>query len=185
MKGRKTEIKVYELLGVVGINLEDSQAPGGPLFPLEEQARRIHAARDAAVGYGVAELVINARTDVFLFGIGDAAGRLDDVLARADAYAKAGADCLFVPGLLDLPALESLAATSPLPINAMAIPGGPTVAELSEAGVRRISVGTALAQVAYCALHRAADELLSSGTYGAFDGAPGFADLDSMFIARD
>ncbi|HEU0212772.1 MAG TPA: isocitrate lyase/phosphoenolpyruvate mutase family protein [Jiangellaceae bacterium] len=171
--------------GAVGINLEDSQAPGGPLFPVDEQVRRIRAARDAAVGYGVPELVINARTDVFLFGIGEAAGRLDEVQARTDAYAKAGANCLFVPGLLDLRALESLAAASPLPINAMAIPGGPTVTELSAAGVRRISVGTALAQVAYGALHRAANELLSSGTYDAFDGAPGFADLNSMFIARD
>ena len=88
--------------GAVGINLEDSGAPGGGLFGSTAQAARIRAARAAATDAGLPELVINARTDVFLFEIGEPEGRLDDVLARAAAYAEAGADSLFVPGLLDL-----------------------------------------------------------------------------------
>ncbi|MEU6232370.1 isocitrate lyase/phosphoenolpyruvate mutase family protein [Kitasatospora sp. NPDC047058] len=174
---------VRELVGAgaVGVNLEDSAAAGGPLFPVAEQAARLRAAREAAAAAGLPELVLNARTDVFLFGIGPAEGRLDEVLARAAAYAEAGADGLFVPGLLDLDALARLCAASPLPVNAMAVPGGPAVAELAAAGVRRISVGTGLAQAAYTAARRAAAELLGAGTLTGLDGALGFGELDALF----
>lgn len=167
--------------GAAGINLEDSQAPGAPLFEVAAQSERIRAARQAARACGVPDFVINARTDVFLFEIGDPTDRLDEVRARAAAYAKAGADCLFVPGLLDLSALESLVSSSPLPVNAMAVPGGPTVAELSAAGVRRISVGTALAQAAYATASRAARELITHGTYAAYEDALPFSELNSLF----
>ncbi len=123
------------------------------------------------------ELLVNARTDVFLFGLGG----LDDVLVRAEAYAAAGADGLFVPGLLDLDALAALCARSPLPVNAMAVAGGPGVAELAAAGVRRISVGTALAQFAYTAAHRAAAELLGPGTLTEPAGALGYGEVDALF----
>lgn len=74
-------------MGGVGINLEDSKAAGGPLHTVEEQCERIRAARAAAAGAGLPELVVNARTDVFLFGIGEESGRLGEVLARIEAYA--------------------------------------------------------------------------------------------------
>lgn len=167
--------------GAVGVNLEDSAAPGGPLFTVDEQVRRIRAARRAATEAGVPDLVINARTDVFLFQIGEPAGRTDEVRTRADAFAAAGADCLFVPGLLDLALLESLAKAIPLPLNAMAVPGGPTVNELGAAGVRRISVGTAMAQTAYAAVRQAAGELLAAGTLDACAGAASFGELNGLF----
>jgi 2-methylisocitrate lyase-like PEP mutase family enzyme len=167
--------------GAVGINLEDSQAPGGPLFDVEVQSRRIRAAREAATVYGVSDFVINARTDVFLFEVGDPVGRLDDVRRRARAYAEAGADCLFVPGLLDLTALETLSKDVPVPVNAMAVPGGPGIAELAAAGVRRISVGTTLAQVAYGAVRRAAAEILTSGAFEDCAGALEFLEANSLF----
>ncbi|MFB6889748.1 isocitrate lyase/phosphoenolpyruvate mutase family protein [Kitasatospora sp. NPDC056327] len=163
--------------GAVGVNLEDSEAVGGPLFAVDEQAARLRAARTAAEAAGLPELLVNARTDVFLFGLGG----LDDVLVRAEAYAAAGADGLFVPGLLDLGALAALCARSPLPVNAMAVAGGPGVAELAAAGVRRISVGTGLVQLAYSAAHRAAAELLGSGTLTEPAGALGFGDVDALF----
>ncbi|MFH8386927.1 isocitrate lyase/phosphoenolpyruvate mutase family protein [Kitasatospora sp. NPDC018058] len=170
---------VAELVGVgaVGVNLEDSTAVGGPLFPVTGQAERLRAARTAAAAAGLPELVVNARTDVFLFGLGG----LDDVLVRAEAYAEAGADGLFVPGLLDLDALTELCKRSPLPVNAMAVAGGPTVAELAATGVRRISVGTGLAQLAYTAARRAAVELLGAGTLTEFDGALGFGELNGLY----
>lgn len=168
--------------GAVGINLEDSKAAGGPLFTADEQGTRIEAARKAASGRGMADLVINARTDVFLFQVGDPAGRLDDVRARADRYAEAGADCLFVPGLLDLAVLETLVDASPLPVNVMAMPGGPSVSELAAVGVRRVSVGTALAQTAYSAAQRATRELLESGTYGGCEGAASFGEINSLLV---
>ena len=98
------------------------------------QAERIRAARAAAAEAGLPGLVINARTDVFLFGIGDPAGRLDDVLHRAAAYAEAGADSLFVPGLLDLGVLSDLTSKVGLPVNVMAGPGAPGVNALRAAG---------------------------------------------------
>ncbi|MFF4198900.1 isocitrate lyase/phosphoenolpyruvate mutase family protein [Nonomuraea sp. NPDC001831] len=167
--------------GAVGVNLEDSQAVGGPLFDLADQTARLHAARQAAAAAGLPGLFVNARTDVFLFAVGPSAGRLDEVLKRTAAYAKAGADGIFVPGLLDLDALATLCAESPLPVNAMAVAGGPTIAELTEAGVRRISLGTALAQTAYTAARRAAEELLTTGTFETLTDSLDFTELNTLF----
>ncbi|MFD5083075.1 isocitrate lyase/phosphoenolpyruvate mutase family protein [Kitasatospora sp. NPDC058406] len=163
--------------GAAGVNLEDSVAVGGPLFAVADQAERLRAARAAAAGAGLPELVVNARTDVVLFGLGG----LDDVLVRAEAYAEAGADGLFVPGLLDLDALAALCARSPLPVNAMAVAGGPTVAELAATGVRRVSVGTSLAQFAYTAARAGAAELLGAGSLTEPAGALGFGEVDALF----
>jgi 2-methylisocitrate lyase-like PEP mutase family enzyme len=160
--------------GAVGVNLEDSRAPGGPLFDVSDQVERVRAARAAATGAALPELWINVRTDVYLFGIGEPDGRLDDVLSRVDAYAGAGADSLFVPGLIDLDTLGTLVKQSPLPINVMVWPGAPTVAELAAVGVRRISVGTAIAQAASGVAHQAATELLTKGTYDALAGGLDF-----------
>jgi len=170
--------------GAVGINLEDSGAPGGGLFDAAAQAGRIRAARAAAAAAGLPELVINARTDVFLFAIGEPEGRLDDVLARASAYAEAGADSLFVPGLLDLGTLAELTRKVPLPVNVMAGPGAPDVAALRAAGVRRVSLGQAVTQAAYTLARKAAAEVLSSGTYDAIAGADSFVDINGAFPAR-
>jgi 2-methylisocitrate lyase-like PEP mutase family enzyme len=112
--------------GVVGINLEDSGAPAGssaaPLYTAAGQAARIAAAREAAQRAGVG-LFINVRTDVYLFGVGAEEGRCDDVVSRARAYRAAGADGLFVPGLLDLDRLSRISQATDLPLNAMWLPG--------------------------------------------------------------
>jgi len=170
--------------GGVGVNLEDSGAPGGGLFDTPAQVTRIAAARAAAAGAGLPELVINARTDVFLFGIGDPAGRLDDVISRSAVYAEAGADSLFVPGLLDLSTLKALTSKVSLPVNAMAGPGAPDVAALSAAGIRRVSLGQAIAQAAYTVARKAAAEALSEGTYNAVSGADPFGDINGAFPVR-
>ncbi|MET9732792.1 isocitrate lyase/phosphoenolpyruvate mutase family protein [Streptomyces sp. NPDC006458] len=166
--------------GVVGVNLEDSKLDG-TLFTAEEQAARIRAAREAAERAGLPELVINLRTDVFLFGIGAPEGRAADVLARAAVYAQAGADSLFVPGLLDLAVIAELVEGQPLPVNVMAGPGAPTVAEFEAAGVRRVSLGTAVAQAAYSLARRAAAELVTEGTYEELTGALDFGAVNSSF----
>lgn len=140
--------------GAVGINLEDSTER--VLDDAEVHAERIKAAR--AVD---ADLVINARTDTYLFG--DRTGTIE----RAKLYADAGADVLFVPGVVDLPTIAELVRDSPLPLNVMAGPGAPSVAELAEAGVARISVGPAITSAAYALAAAAAKELLTSGTYQA------------------
>jgi len=168
--------------GAVGVNIEDSRAPGGPLFDPAAQAARIEAGRAAAIQAGIEELVINARTDVFLFAVGSPEGRMDDVLSRAAAYAQAGADCLFVPGLTDLDLIADLVRRSPLPVNVMAGPGAPPVAAFRSAGVRRVSVGTAISQAAYSLARRAAAELLTAGTYTELEGALDFGGLNGAFI---
>jgi 2-methylisocitrate lyase-like PEP mutase family enzyme len=167
--------------GAVGVNIEDSQAASGTLFEHAAQAERLRAGRSAAERAGLPELVINVRTDVFLFGIGAPEGRLDDVLGRAAAYAEAGADVLFVPGLVDLDTISSLVQASPLPVNIMAGPGAPTVGALEAAGVRRVSVGTAIAQAAYSLAQRAAAEMLIKGSYTELEGALDYGSFNSLF----
>ncbi|MBF6332067.1 isocitrate lyase/PEP mutase family protein [Nocardia transvalensis] len=167
--------------GAVGVNLEDSTRPGGPLFGIAEQAERLRAARAAAARNELPELVINARTDVYLFGVGEPENRFGDVVARAAAYAEAGADSLFVPGLLDLDTLRKLSGETPLPINVMIVAGAPSVAELATAGVRRISTGSALAQAAYQRVRAAATELLTHGTYTTLADGLGFGDIEALF----
>ncbi|MEV6650769.1 isocitrate lyase/phosphoenolpyruvate mutase family protein [Streptomyces sp. NPDC051219] len=166
--------------GAAGINLEDSTGADEPLYGIDAQRERIVAARQAAVEAGVPDLFINARTDVFLAGVGDAGKRTGLVRERAEAYAAAGADLLFVPGLLDLAVIESVVADSPLGINIMALPGGPSVKELQAVGVRRVSVGMAIAQAAYDLVRRSATELLNEGTYTSFASGVDFGEINSL-----
>ncbi|MFI5497250.1 isocitrate lyase/phosphoenolpyruvate mutase family protein [Actinoplanes sp. NPDC051859] len=169
--------------GAAGINVEDSHAGHGTLRPRDEQTRRLQAARHAATAAGLPQLMINARTDVYLLNAIAPASHFDEVMIRASAYAEAGADCLFVPGLSDLATLSALAAASALPVNAMAGPTGPTIGELAAAGVRRVSVGTSIAQAAYGLVELATRELLKSGTYRALDTAVGYAELNALWEA--
>jgi 2-methylisocitrate lyase-like PEP mutase family enzyme len=169
--------------GAVGINLEDLRGDGeAALFDPLEQAERLGAARAAAERLGV-QVWINARTDVYLAEIGPVEGRVAAVLERAAVYAAAGADSLFVPGLVDLSAIAELAA-GPLPIAVLAGPGAPTVAEFAAAGVVRISLGSSIAGAAYAVAARAVTELHSTGTYDAIDGGIPYAELNRAIAAR-
>lgn len=150
--------------GAAGMNLEDARAGDGTLLTPAEQAERIRAGRQAADGAGVPDFVINARTDVFLRRAGDPAAHLDEVISRARRYAEAGADGLFVPGLVDLGVLAKLTAAVAVPVNVMAGPGAPSIAEFAAVGVRRISVGTAIAEAALGLAARATRELIGGGT---------------------
>jgi 2-methylisocitrate lyase-like PEP mutase family enzyme len=125
--------------GAVGCNLEDQVVGGDGLHPTDRQSERLRAVR-AAVG---ADFFINARTDLFLKAKREAhdEARVESALARADAYAEAGASGIFVPGLADLRLLERFCTQSPLPVNFMAFPGCPDKAAIAAAGVARISHG--------------------------------------------
>ena len=176
-----TTVQAVVSAGAVGANLEDSGAPGGGLFSVEAQSARIAAAREAAGRSGLDALVINARTDVYLFGIGREEERLDDVLARASAYADAGADCIFVPGLTDLATLDKIVSGSRLPVNVMADPGGPSVGEYASVGVQRVSVGTAMSQAAYSLAKASTHELLQQGTFSRLKGALDYGSINALF----
>ncbi|MFB7496501.1 isocitrate lyase/phosphoenolpyruvate mutase family protein [Streptomyces sp. NPDC056161] len=158
--GLRAMVTQFLATGIVGVNLEDSGASDGPLHDTVAAAERIAAARAAAKDTGV-DLFINARTDVFLLGVGEEDGRLADVIARGNAYREAGADGLFIPGLLDLDALGTVARETGLKINAMWLPGAPSPEQLREAGVSRYSAGTAIAQVAYTSAVDAARAFLA------------------------
>jgi 2-methylisocitrate lyase-like PEP mutase family enzyme len=163
--------------GAVGINIEDRLPGQAVLLDPAEQADRLAAARTAAGRLGL-PLWINARTDVFLAGQGPAARLLEAAADRAVAYAAAGADSIFVPGLTDPAAIAELAA-GPLPVAVMAGPGAPPAAELAAAGAARISLGTAIAQAAYAVAARAATELLTAGTYTATAGGIDYGELNA------
>jgi len=168
-------------LGVVGINLEDAPGvDGSPLLDPKAQAERIQAARAAAAALD-GDLVINARTDTYLRQVGPTETRLDATLERLAIYRAAGADSLFVPGVVDEPTIEALVAAVDGPLNIMAGPGAPSVGRLGELGVSRVSVGPLLTQVALEATRRAASELLGHGGYGDAADAIDFGTINGAF----
>lgn len=175
-----TTVKAVVSAGAVGVNIEDSK-PDGSLFDIAEQADRLRAARAAATQTDLPELWINARADDFLCQIGAPEARLDNVLARAFAYAEADADSLFVIGLPNIDTVRTLVEASPLPLNVMTGPGAPTAAEFEAAGVRRVSAGTRIAQAAYTLAQRAAAEMLTQGTCTQLEGALDYGAIDSLF----
>lgn len=125
--------------GVAGVNFEDRVVAGSGLHPIALQCERIAAIRSMAEARGV-PLFINARTDLFFGPERAPAELLDEALARAAAYAEAGASGLFVPGLQDLDVIAALAAAG-LPLNVMMMAGMPPIDRLAAAGVARISHG--------------------------------------------
>jgi 2-methylisocitrate lyase-like PEP mutase family enzyme len=143
--------------GAIGCNFEDQIVGGEGLYDVEDQAARISAAR-AAVG---PNFFLNARTDIFLktrAPTHDPAA-IEEAIARARAYAEAGASGFFVPGLVDLDQLAQVCAASPLPINFMAFPGAPDAAAVAAAGVARISHGPFPHKLAMQALKEAAEAI--------------------------
>jgi 2-methylisocitrate lyase-like PEP mutase family enzyme len=126
-------------------------------------------------------LFLNARVDTFLRGAGtDPAELLRATLERATAYLAAGADGIFVPGVTDPALVTALAEGIDAPLNVLAGPGAPPVAELAAAGAARISVGSAIADSAYALADRAARELLGEGTYETLTDGYGFQRLNSL-----
>jgi 2-methylisocitrate lyase-like PEP mutase family enzyme len=136
--------------GAVGCNLEDGLRDGAELRDASEAAERIAA--------GV-PVVINARTDVYLRGTDDP----EAAFLRGQAYARAGADCIFVPGVVDAKTIRELVAGIDAPVSVLARPGAPSVSELQELGVARVSFGPGPMGVALAALARTASDLLGGG----------------------
>jgi 2-methylisocitrate lyase-like PEP mutase family enzyme len=143
--------------GAIGCNFEDQVIGGEGLHDVEAQSERIRAAR-SAVGE---DFFINARTDIFLKtrAATHEPGRIEEAIARARAYAEAGASGFFVPGLVDLDQLAQICAGSPLPVNFMAFPGAPDAAAVAAAGVARISHGPFPYKLAMQALKEAAEAI--------------------------
>jgi 2-methylisocitrate lyase-like PEP mutase family enzyme len=128
--------------GAVGLNFEDSTGDArDPLFPVEQQVGRIRLLREATYALNV-PVVINARTDVFLAQVGEPETRFEHAVSRAHAYRRAGADCLFIPGVSDAAIIGRLVEVVDGPLNILAGPATPSVAELERLGVARLSFGS-------------------------------------------
>jgi 2-methylisocitrate lyase-like PEP mutase family enzyme len=152
--------------GLAGCSVEDFSRNQQTIYDLDLATERVAAAAAAAHAGDVA-LVLTARSENYLHGKPD----LDDTIARLKAFESAGADVLFAPGIVDIEEIRRLVSSVDRPVNVLAFPGGPTVAGLAAAGVKRVSVGGALAFAALGAVVTAARELLDQGTFGFIDQA--------------
>ena len=164
--------------GIAGLSIEDSSDdPSNPLFDFTLAVERISAAR-RAIDLTATGVVLTARSEGFITGRPD----LAETIRRLTAYAEAGADCLYAPGIRSVADIKTIVdAVSPKPVNALASTNFATVAELADVGVRRISVGGALARSAWTGFIEAAKEIAEQGSFGGLSRAMPGVDLDGRF----
>ena len=170
--------------GVAGLSIEDSTGDSAaPLYDFNLAVERIRAARRAIDASGI-PVVLTARCEAWLVGYPDASRVSRE---RLTAFADAGADCLYAPGTRDPEEIAAIVqAVSPKPVNALMFAPSPTlsVSRLTDLGVRRISVGGALARVAWGAFIRAAQSIATTGTFDALGDAVPSAELNGVFAKR-
>jgi len=167
--------------GVAGLSIEDSpQGAPFPLYELDTAVARVKAAR-AAIDRAGGDVVFTARAENFIRGVND----LDDAIRRLKAYAAAGADCLYAPGIKTREQIEAVVkAVAPKPVNFLNSGAfGFTVADIAAMGVRRISVGGSLARVAMHAFIRTATEIAKEGKFDGFAGLISNPELNKFFSA--
>jgi methylisocitrate lyase len=164
--------------GIAGLSIEDSTGdPASPLFDFALAVDRIRAAR-RAIDARAKGVLLTARSEGYLVGRPD----LNETIRRLSAYAEAGADCLYAPGLRSIDDIRAVvAAVAPKPVNVLVGTDFTTVSELSRAGVRRISVGGALARTAWAGFLSAAKEIADHGTFTGLARAIPFAEINGVF----
>jgi len=166
--------------GVAGLSIEDSTGdPQKPLYDLDDALARLRAAR-AAIDKSGGDVLLTGRAECFLVRHPDA---LNESIRRLVAYAAAGADCLYAPGLRKREEIAAVVqAVAPKPVNLLiGYASELTVKDISELGVRRISVGSALARTAWGAFAKTAAEIAEMGRFDGFAGIPTTADLNKLF----
>jgi len=164
--------------GVAGLSIEDYTGDAAkPLFDRALAVERIQAARQA-IDADKSGVLLTGRCEAFLRGVKD----LDLLIDRLTAYAEAGADCLYAPGIATKEEISAVVrAVHPKPVNLLVGAAGPSLADAGSLGVRRISVGGALARMAWAGVMKAAKEMAEQGTFGEFaNGYPG-GELNKMF----
>jgi 2-methylisocitrate lyase-like PEP mutase family enzyme len=165
--------------GVAGLSIEDATGDAAaPLFERGVALERLRAARKA-IGASATGVLLTARCEAFLVGTPEPA---KVALDRLVAFAEAGADCLYAPGVKDLAIIAQIVkAVAPKPVNVLVSAPGLTVTQLRDAGVRRISVGGALARAAWGGFMRAARSIAETGTFDGLAGAASFDELNRLF----
>jgi 2-methylisocitrate lyase-like PEP mutase family enzyme len=169
--------------GVAGLSIEDASATAGELYEFQQAVERVRAAR-AAIDVSGVPVLLTARCEAYLVG---AADPLRVALDRLVAFAEAGADCLYAPGVTDADQIAAIVkAVSPKPVNVLVSRPNPSlsVSRLTDLGVRRISVGSALALVAWGSFMRAAQTIKETGSFEGFSGASSYAELNDLFGKR-
>jgi 2-methylisocitrate lyase-like PEP mutase family enzyme len=162
--------------GAVGLNLEDILGQGPEsLATIDEQVNRIDAVSKTGV-------VVNARTDLYLLEIGDSSTRFDRACERLKAYRDAGADCLFIPGVIEEDLIARFVQALQFPINILAVAGAPSVARLKHLGVARMSVGSGMMRSAMGHTRRIAEDLKRTGEFSKMlEGSIPFAEANALF----
>ena len=161
--------------GIAGLSIEDSKGDDtDPLFGFDLAVERVRAARLAIDESGTGVL-LTGRTEGFVAGRPD----IEETVRRLSAYAEAGADCLYAPGISSVEDVAAVVdAVSPAPVNLLINAPFMTVAQAAALGVRRISVGGTLARTAWAAFLRSAEEIAATGTFSSFEALP---NIDSLF----
>ena len=174
-------VKAAITAGIIGMNLEDVTGDDeGSLVDLPLQVEKIRAIREAASSAGV-PFVLNARTDIYLMPIGPEATRFERTVERLRAYREAGADCLFAPGVYDVETIKRLVKAVEAPLNILANPACPPVAEMEKAGVARVSAGSGIMRAAMGLVQRIGKEMLEARSCEMmFAGVTPFIDLKRM-----
>ncbi len=165
--------------GVAGLSIEDSTGDKAvPLYPFEQALARIRAARDAIDKTGQ-DVMLTARTEGFIRGRPD----MDETIRRLRAFADAGADCLYAPGIKSREEIKAVVdGVAPKPVNVLiGWPSNLSVQEVGALGARRISVGGSLARSAWGGFIRAARQIANGGSFGGFADATPAADLNAFF----
>jgi 2-methylisocitrate lyase-like PEP mutase family enzyme len=164
--------------GVAGLSIEDSTGdPGAPLFEFQLAVDRIRAARRAIDQSGTG-IVLTARSEGFIVGRPD----LPETIRRLTAFAEAGADCLYAPGIRATSDIQAIVtAVAPKPVNVLVGDGFTTLSDLAALGVRRISVGGALARSAWGGFLAAAKEIADKGTFTNLGRGIPFAEINGSF----
>ena len=167
--------------GIAGLSIEDGSGdPAHPLFDFALSVERVRAARRALGEGGGSGVLLTARSEGFIVGRPD----LEETIRRLCAFAEAGADCLYAPGLRSQTDIAAVvAAVAPKPVNVLVGGGFTTVGELAALGVRRISVGGALARAAWGGFLAAAREIAERGVFTSLDRAPSFDAVNKTFEA--
>lgn len=166
--------------GVAGLSIEDSTGDSAkPLYDMPMAVERMKAARAAIVESG-ADVLLTGRAECFLVGHAEP---LKEAIRRLQAYAEAGADVLFAPGVRERSDIQAIvSAVSPKPVNVlMSANTGLKVADLAEMGVRRVSVGSSLARAAWAGFIRAAKLIAEQGSFAGFDGSIPYSELNGFF----
>ncbi len=172
--------------GAVGLNLEDSIPLSNELYDPEEQCRKITSIRHLADELGIS-FVINARTDAFVHDKGsESEQRLENAISRSKKYMEAGADCIYPMGLTDKSLISQFVESVEAPTNLMIRNGLPTIAELKQMGITRLSFGPGASYAAMGLLWRIGKEILEQEKYETLlDGAVSYEFLNSLAVKRD